>query len=38
MGYRSQTLKTRGESPAYRDRRDYRDVKVGFVVALNIAI
>jgi hypothetical protein len=38
LGYRSQSFKTRSEGPAYRDRRDFRDVKDGVVLSLNVAI
>jgi opacity protein-like surface antigen len=38
LGYRSQSFRTRGVGPAYRDRRDFRDVKDGVVLSLNISI
>jgi hypothetical protein len=38
LGYRSQSFRTRSEGPAYRDRRDFRDVKDGIVLSLNMSL
>lgn len=38
LGYRSQTLKTDGVGPSYLDKRDYRDVRDGVILSLNVAI
>lgn len=38
LGYRSQSFRTRSESPGYGDRRDFRDVKDGIVLSLNVIL
>ncbi|MET0855684.1 MAG: hypothetical protein ABWY27_02940 [Telluria sp.] len=36
LGYRSQSFRTKSEGPAFRDRRDFRDVKDGVVLSFNV--
>lgn len=38
LGYRSQSFRTKSQGPAYRDRRDFRDVKDGIVLSLNVVM
>jgi hypothetical protein len=38
LGYRSQTLKTDGVGPSFGDKRDYRDIRDGVILSLNVAI
>ncbi len=38
LGYRSQVVRTKGVSPAYRVERDYRDTREGIIFSLTVAI